>query len=71
MTGKKAASGLAVEQAESRPADMSEIETAAYISDVSLQLRNLAKKQKLNFLVYLLEMVFQEAWAMSQKIAKP
>ncbi len=42
-------------------------ETATYIADVTLQLRNLAKKADLKFLVYLLEMSFQEAFSRAQK----
>lgn len=44
-------------------------ETAAYISDVVLQLRNMAKRADMKFLVYFLEMAFQEAFTQSTKAA--
>ena len=42
-------------------------EVAAYIADVSLEMRNMAKRANLAFLAYLLEMVFQEAFDLSQR----
>ena len=37
-------------------------ELALYISDVTLQMRNLARAADMHFLAYLLEMAFQEAF---------
>ena len=45
-------------------------ETAAYISDVVLELRNMARRADLKFLVYFLEMAFQEAFTQTSKAAK-
>lgn len=42
-------------------------ETAAYIADVVLQLRNMAKRADLKFLAYFLEMAFQEAFTQSTR----
>ncbi len=50
------------------PHTLNKAETAAYISDVALQLRNMAKSADLKFLAYFLEMSFQEAF--SQSIGK-
>ena len=47
------------------PHTLDKAETAAYISDVVLQLRNMAKSADLKFLVYFLEMAFQEAFSQS------
>ena len=47
------------------PHSLDKAETAAYISDVVLQLRNMAKSADLKFLVYFLEMSFQEAFSQS------
>ncbi len=47
------------------PHTLDKAETAAYISDVVLQLRNMAKSADLKFLVYFLEMSFQEAFSQS------
>ena len=46
---------------------LSQVETAAYISDIVLQLRNIAKAADLKFLVYFLEMAFQEAFTQSTR----
>jgi len=46
---------------------LDKIETAAYISDIVLQLRNMAKSADLKFLVYFLEMSFQEAFSQSTR----
>ena len=48
-------------------ATLDKIETAAYISDIVLQLRNMAKSADLKFLVYFLEMAFQEAFSQSTR----
>lgn len=48
----------------------SEIEVSEYIADVSLQLRHLAQSVDHKFLVYLLEMVFEEAFTTTQKLRK-
>ena len=42
-------------------------ETAAYIADIVLQLRNMARAADLKFLVYFLEMSFQEAFSQSTR----
>jgi len=42
-------------------------EVAGYIADMVLELRNMAKDNELEFLAYLLEMSFQEAFDLSQK----
>ena len=42
-------------------------EVAGYIADMVLELRNMAKDHDLEFLAYLLEMSFQEAFDSSQK----
>ena len=42
-------------------------EVASYIADMLLGLRNMAKDKQLEFLAYLLEMSFQEAFELSQK----
>ena len=42
-------------------------EIAGYIADMVLELRNMAKDHDLEFLAYLLEMSFQEAFDLSQK----
>jgi hypothetical protein len=44
--------------ADDRPPE----EVAGYIADMVLQLRNMAKQKDLDFLAYLLEMSFQEAF---------
>jgi len=49
----------------SKQSTLNKVETAAYISDVVLQLRNMAKSADLKFLVYFLEMAFQEAFSQS------
>lgn len=46
---------------------LNKVETAAYISDIVLQLRNMAKAADLKFLVYFLEMSFQEAFSISSR----
>lgn len=46
---------------------LDQVETAAYISDIVLQLRNMAKAADLKFLVYFLEMAFQEAFSQSAR----
>jgi len=51
----------------SKNSTLNQIETAAYISDIVLQLRNMAKSADLKFLVYFLEMAFQEAFSQSTK----
>lgn len=48
-------------------ADKSPAEVAGYIADMVLELRNMAKDSRLEFLAYLLEMSFQEAFDISQK----
>ena len=48
-------------------AALDKVETAAYISDIVLQLRNMAKAADLKFLVYFLEMAFQEAFSQSTR----
>ncbi len=47
---------------------LSKADTAAYISDVVLQLRNMAKRADMKFLVYFLEMAFQEAFTQSTRL---
>ena len=42
-------------------------EVAGYIADMVLGLRNMAKENDFEFLAYLLEMSFQEAFDLSQK----
>ena len=42
-------------------------EVASYIADMVLELRNMAKDHDLEFLAYLLEMSFQEAFDLAQK----
>ena len=42
-------------------------EAAAYIADMTLQMRNMARDADLQFLNYLLEMAFQEAFMQSEK----
>ena len=49
---------------------LNKAETAAYISDIVLQLRNLAKAADLQFLVYFLEMAFHEAFSQSTRERK-
>jgi len=49
----------------SKKPQLKKAETAAYISDIVLQLRNMAKSADLKFLVYFLEMAFQEAFSQS------
>lgn len=49
---------------------LDQVETAAYISDILLQLRNMAKAADLKFLVYFLEMAFQEAFSQSTRNTK-
>jgi len=53
--------------AQTGSAQLDKIETAAYISDIVLQLRNMAKAADLKFLVYFLEMAFQEAFSQSTR----
>ncbi len=48
------------------PASASTEETAAYIADVTLQMRNIANRANMKFLAYLLEMSFQEAFDLAQ-----
>jgi len=50
-----------------RSTTLDKVETAAYISDILLQLRNMAKAADLKFLVYFLEMAFQEAFSQSTR----
>lgn len=50
---------------------LDKVETAAYISDIVLQLRNMAKSADLKFLVYFLEMAFQEAFSQSTRNESP
>ena len=50
---------------ENTKQELTRQETAAYIADVALQLRNLARQADMKFLTYLLEMVFQEAFSES------
>jgi len=45
-------------------------QVATYIADVSLELRNMAKGSGFEFLAYLLEMTFQEAFDLSQQQQK-
>ncbi len=40
---------------------------AAYVADVTLEMRNLAKNANLTFLAYLLEMSFQEAFDLTRQ----
>ena len=47
--------------------DRSPEEVAGYIADMVLQLRNMAKEKELDFLAYLLEMSFQEAFDLSNR----
>ena len=59
--------------AEQLPAmdnDRSPEEVAGYIADMVLQLRNMAKEKELDFLAYLLEMSFQEAFDLSSRDKK-
>ena len=42
------------------------LEMAAYIAEITLEMRNMARDANLPFLAYLLEMVFQEAFDVSQ-----
>src|SRR4051794_41782659 len=44
---------------------------AAYIAELTLQLRNLAHRQRFKFLTLLLEMAFQEAFALSPTVPAP
>lgn len=60
---RKAAGGLPQTGGEVR----SKEEVAGYIADMVLELRNMAKDNDLEFLAYLLEMSFQEAFDLSQK----
>ena len=39
-----------------------------YVADISLELSQLARAADLRFLSYLLEMVFEESFTMSQKL---
>jgi len=48
----------------------SQQEVAGYIADMVLELRNLAADNRMDFLAYLLEMSFQEAFDLSQKTAR-
>ena len=50
--------------------DRSPEEVAGYIADMVLQLRNMAKEKELDFLAYLLEMSFQEAFDLSSREKK-
>ena len=50
--------------------DRSPEEVAGYIADMVLQLRNMAKEKDLDFLAYLLEMSFQEAFDLSSRNEK-
>ena len=43
-------------------------QVATYIADVSLELRNIARGAGFEFLSYLLEMTFQEAFDLSQQL---
>jgi len=47
--------------------DGSAEEVAGYIADMVLELRNLAADKQMDFLAYLLEMSFQEAFDLAQK----
>ena len=42
-------------------------DVAKYIADMVLEMRNMAKDHQLEFLAYLLEMAFQEAFDLSQQ----
>ena len=42
------------------------LEMAAYIAEITLEMRNMATNAGLPFLAYLLEMAFQEAFDLSQ-----
>ena len=45
-------------------------QVAAYVADVTLEMRNLARNANLTFLSYLLEMSFQEAFDLTQPDGK-
>ncbi len=49
-------------EVDAPPADV-----AQYVADMVLELRNMAKDNKLEFLAYLLEMAYQEAFDLSQQ----
>lgn len=55
---------------ESRALSLDQQETAAYIADIVLQLRNMAKRADMKFLAYFLEMAFQEAFTQSTRPCK-
>jgi len=57
--------GLSGEDEQRTPA-----EVAGYIADMVLELRNMAKRNEFEFLAYLLEMSFQEAFDLSQSKKK-
>lgn len=50
--------------------DLTAHQTAAYIADMTLELRNQAHRAGLHFLTYLLEMAFEEAFERSRKNGK-
>ncbi len=74
MTSKKSNLALRQPVAESRqprPASAGDPrEVAVYIADVSLEMRNMARRANMAFLAYLLEMVFQEAFDLSRPRGK-
>jgi hypothetical protein len=75
MTAKKAGkigsgSGFSEQGAAFQPRNLASAEAtecANYIADLSLELRNLARRNRLKFLAQLLEMAFQEAFLIAHR----
>lgn len=69
--GKSGSSGGFSEQGEAfQPRSLARAEAtecAHYIADLSLELRNLARRNGLKFLAQLLEMAFQEAFLIAHR----
>jgi len=63
---KMAGAAAATENVPDLSGNSNPVQIATYIADVSLEMRNLARKANLSFLAYLLEMTFQEAFDISQ-----
>ncbi len=63
---KMAGAAAAAENVPDLAENSNPVQIATYIADVSLEMRNLARKANLSFLAYLLEMTFQEAFDISQ-----
>jgi len=66
MSKSRMAGAAAAENAPDPAENSNPVQIATYIADVSLEMRNLARKANLSFLAYLLEMTFQEAFDISQ-----